>query len=329
MDGKQNTSVFHYNSKKMKKRLEAELISIAHRILKLKNKSEVDQLYKETQKLYETLTVLKFYQDNFESVKDEVETAVLEDKLEQHRNEEAAQEVTLEVPAADEPAVEIQEEPQAPVATEEETEQDPGENELAEQTVVSEETEEEVEPALEEAAEEERIEIKNDPEEIAEQPVITPIFELAADDDEEEEEAPAEQKQEIKEKALEHFLGEDYVDPVFVKPNEVSLFSTETPAETREEIRTALPTEESKASLNTAFSKSIEIGLNDRVAFVNNLFAGSNEDFNRVLSQLNTFDTFEEAKTFLNEMVIPDYNYWVGKEEYIERFMDVVEKKFA
>ena len=39
----------------MKKRLESELISIAHRILKLKNKSEFDQLYKETQKLYETL----------------------------------------------------------------------------------------------------------------------------------------------------------------------------------------------------------------------------------------------------------------------------------
>jgi hypothetical protein len=68
----------------MKKRLESELISIAHRILKLKNKSEVDQLYKETQKLYETLTVLKFYQDNFESVKDEVEAADLEEKLEQH-----------------------------------------------------------------------------------------------------------------------------------------------------------------------------------------------------------------------------------------------------
>jgi uncharacterized protein YfaS (alpha-2-macroglobulin family) len=54
----------------------------------------------------------------------------------------------------------------------------------------------------------------------------------------------------------------------------------------------------------------------------------SNEDFNRVISQLNTFDTLEEAKNFLNEMVIPDYDYWVGKEDYIERFMTVVENKF-
>jgi len=37
----------------MKKRLEAELISIAHRILKLKNRAELDQLQQETLKLYE------------------------------------------------------------------------------------------------------------------------------------------------------------------------------------------------------------------------------------------------------------------------------------
>jgi hypothetical protein len=47
-----------------------------------------------------------------------------------------------------------------------------------------------------------------------------------------------------------------------------------------------------------------------------------------VISQLNTFDTLEEAKNFINEMVIPDYNYWVGKEDYLERFMEIVEKKF-
>ena len=74
----------------MKKRLESELISIAHRILKLKNKSEVDQLYKESQKLYETLSVLKFYQDNFESVKSDVDEIVLDEKLEQSLEVEIA-----------------------------------------------------------------------------------------------------------------------------------------------------------------------------------------------------------------------------------------------
>jgi hypothetical protein len=44
---------------------------------------------------------------------------------------------------------------------------------------------------------------------------------------------------------------------------------------------------------------------------------------------LNTFDNLEEAKDFLNEMIIPDYDFWTGKEEYVERFMAIVEKKFA
>ena len=124
-----------------------------------------------------------------------------------------------------------------------------------------------------------------------------------------------------------NLLGENYVDPVFVKPNEVSLFPTETKAEIAPEPEIEQP--KPAASLNSAFAKTIEIGLNDRIAFVNHLFGESNEDFNRVISQLNTFDTLEEAKTFLNEMVIPDYNYWVGKEDYMERFMAVVERKFS
>jgi hypothetical protein len=49
-NNKTHTPHILYN---MKKRLEADLISIAHRILQLKNKSDINQLYSETQKLYE------------------------------------------------------------------------------------------------------------------------------------------------------------------------------------------------------------------------------------------------------------------------------------
>ena len=82
-------------------------------------------------------------------------------------------------------------------------------------------------------------------------------------------------------------------------------------------------------SLNDTLLKGINIGLNDRIAFVKHLFAGSNEDFNRVISQLNTFDTFDEAQNFVDDMVKPDYNNWEGKEDYGVRFMNLVEKKFA
>ena len=277
----------------MKKRLEAELISIAHRILKLKNKSEVDQLYKETQKLYETLSVLKFYQDNFESIKSDITQDDLEEKLEQP-NEVAAVPKTLAV-VKDDVA-----EPIDVVKAETENE---------EEVIVSEEPEEVF-----------------DQEEIVdkEEQSFKPIFVLEMEDEKTVEPAvtASEIKTDTKHVALEDLLGENYVDPVFVKPNEVSLFPSEIKAEVAKE-------EPKVSTLNKGMSKSIAIGLNDRIGFVQHLFNDSNEDFNRVISQLNTFDTFEEAKNFINEMVIPDYNYWVGEEDYIERFMEIVEKKFA
>jgi hypothetical protein len=46
----------------MKKKLESELMSIAHRILKLKGKEDVIKLHAETSLLYEKLSVLKFAQ---------------------------------------------------------------------------------------------------------------------------------------------------------------------------------------------------------------------------------------------------------------------------
>ena len=304
----------------MKKRLEAELISIAHRILKLKNKSEVDQLYKETQKLYETLTVLKFYQDNFESVKSDISEEVLEEKLTKDAggdiNQEEVSETKADSSTSEQPEQTI--EPTALVETESETNV-----EAQEEVNISEELDNMPEAIFENEAMEEEIVVEHKPE-VKEEPAFKPIFELEADD-EEEEPVAAEIASEIQpEEKLEDLIG-NYAEPVFVKPNEVSLFPSESVAE---EVKEEPKQEPKTAAFNEMTSKSIAIGLNDRIGFVQHLFNDSNEDFNRVISQLNTFDTFEEAKNFINEMVIPDYNYWVGEEEYIERFMEVVEKKF-
>ena len=67
----------------MKKKLEGELISIAHRVLKLKNKSETVQLQQEAKKIYEQLTILRFYEENFETIKNEISPELFEEKLEQ------------------------------------------------------------------------------------------------------------------------------------------------------------------------------------------------------------------------------------------------------
>ena len=84
-----------------------------------------------------------------------------------------------------------------------------------------------------------------------------------------------------------------------------------------------------KRTLNDKLVKNIiQVGLNDRIAFVNNLFNFNQADFNRVMSQLNSFKTEHEAKDFINNKVKPDYD-WRGKEEYQERLIVLIERKFS
>ena len=85
---------------------------------------------------------------------------------------------------------------------------------------------------------------------------------------------------------------------------------------------------EKPRSLNDRLKKGIHIGVNDRHAFIKHLFDGSTADYNRVLSQLNTIKSKEEALNFVANMVKPDYNNWEGKEDYESRFLAIVESKF-
>lgn len=81
-------------------------------------------------------------------------------------------------------------------------------------------------------------------------------------------------------------------------------------------------------SLNDRLNKGLVIGINDRLGFVRHLFGGSDHDLNRVLSQLNSMESLEAAKDFVETMVKPDYNDWAGKEHYETRFMELLQRKF-
>lgn len=83
-----------------------------------------------------------------------------------------------------------------------------------------------------------------------------------------------------------------------------------------------------KSSLNESLKKGINIGLNDRLAFVKHLFDNNQGDYTRVISQLNTLETSAGAKNFIDQMVKPEYNNWEGKEAYEERFINAVFTKF-
>lgn len=86
---------------------------------------------------------------------------------------------------------------------------------------------------------------------------------------------------------------------------------------------------ETLKSLNERFSnQELKVDLNNRLAFVKHLFQNNTEDYNRVLSQLSTIDTEERSIAFIVNMVKPDYNNWVGKEEYEFRFMALIARRF-
>lgn len=99
--------------------------------------------------------------------------------------------------------------------------------------------------------------------------------------------------------------------------------------ETVEVKESKKPITETRAkSLNDSVNKGLNIGLNDRLAFIKHLFEGQVEDYTRVLSQINTMGSYKEAESFIKANVKPDYNYWVDKEVYSERFMHIIEKRF-
>lgn len=328
----------------MKKRVSAELISIAHRILKLKNHADTIQLQLEAKNLYDQLTILRFYEENFELVKNEIPQEVLEEKL------EAKPIVSAEVPVAVSKDDEVEFMP-TPVFDEPIVE---------EKVVVAELILEDDEEEEEEVVLESEIEDEIEEEFVAE---LEPIDALQEDVVEEKiVETPAEPVSSVvgtqaKQISFEDLLVHDYAEMNFVKVEDVpveveianeAVFEPVVPVEEVEEVleveakfespkvleqevkATFEKVQESKtSSLNDRLNKSIAFGLNDRIGFEKKLFGGSSDDFNRVISQLNTFDNFEEAQSFVQDFVKPDYNNWEGKEEFETRFMEIVEKKFS
>ena len=323
----------------MKKRVTAELISIAHRILKLKNHSETVQLQQEAKNLYDQLTILRFYEENFEMVKKEISEEVLEAKLEGKQSDFFEQPIAV----VEEIAPEKEVVGEAPVVEEKEEETPAEEEKIVVAELIVEDDEDEEEEVLITSMEEEPIE----EEIIEEEPVVeTPKTEEPA-----------------KQISFEDLLVHDYQELDFVKVEDVpaevanvveAVFEAPTPvveeviAEVQPEAVVDSETSEPKvleeevkatfekvsqepkiSSLNDRLNKAITFGLNDRIGFEKKLFGGSSDDFNRVVSQLNTFDSFEEAKAFVDDFVKPDYNNWEGAEEFETRFMEIVEKKFS
>ncbi|MFV9551772.1 hypothetical protein [Algibacter sp. PT7-4] len=238
----------------MKKKLESELVSIAHRILKLKGKEDVIKMHTEVSALYEKLSVLKFAHENFES---DIPTigndSSFFDMLDSAFNNKVSDNI---------------------------------------------EVEDKIYINLDEVEEDDIME-----------PVMNKIKDMVAHMPEETEGIP---KEPVKKHNLEDITAgfEDIpvFEPVSKSQNDIS---------------------NGKKSLNDQLKiGGLKIGLNDKIAFIKHLFDGKSEDYDRVLSQLNTLESLTDAQNFIQNMVKPDYNNWEGKEAFEERFMEIIEAKF-
>ncbi len=123
------------------------------------------------------------------------------------------------------------------------------------------------------------------------------------------------------ETALEQVFAEFVAKPDLMKNDKENVGISEMVESTEQKSKSK--------SLNDRFVKDLQIGLNDKLAFVKHLFNGNMEDYTRVLSQLNTIETEERSIAFITNMVKPEYDNWEGKEEYETRLMALIERRFA
>lgn len=347
----------------MKKKLEAELMSIAHRILKLKGREDIAKLHLEAQKVTEALAVLKFYEDHVALVSKEIS------------EENFNQQLTSMIEKSEDNQMKVTDD-----SVDLECENISAEQEIVE-TLDLKITESETKGIREIQLEQTNVnptQIKTPKnsnkkggvkqislEDFLVNDYVEPEFIKVENVPVEVEQALSESFEKISEsvnetsKTLEVDVNNTHIDEVtnidlheessFEKEVKISTIEVEEIQKIAEDNTKAVSNDEQlielsqtfKASetiaekgayktlsLNDRLTKGISIGLNDRIAFVKNLFGGSNEDYNRVMSQLNTIDNYPESVSFIENMVKPDYNDWVGNDEYVERFMQAVEKKF-
>ena len=86
--------------------------------------------------------------------------------------------------------------------------------------------------------------------------------------------------------------------------------------------------DQERENVNDQFAKSLSIDLNDRLAFIKELFNDDKINYERVISQIITFESWSEVTKFLNTQVKIEYNNWEGKEEVVERFLYILKNNF-
>lgn len=288
----------------MHKKLEADLISLAHSILKMKNKDDVFALKEKSKEVYDRLSMLAFVEEyvnvtpNLETTKEELLEKV--EKAFEAKEHKTVEEETLE-----------------------------NDNEMLKQ--VQHKEEKVVYNLIDEPKTVEKEAIKEEVkvEEVLEQP-FDELEEIMFSKEETPKVIDTESNLSEKTEKIEPEIELNFQVNDVVKAEERKTMSLEEELQdiVSVDVMADLFENVQPKSINDKFASNIQIGLNDRIAFVKNLFNNQQEDYNRVISQLNTFKSENDAKNFIKKMVKPDYD-WSEQEELETRFMEIIERKFA
>ncbi|WP_066222655.1 hypothetical protein [Formosa haliotis] len=250
----------------MKKKLEAELMNVAIRVLRLEGKDDLNQLHAETAILFEKLSVLKFLESNPQDSQSTVDNDTSNiDEVDTVLN-----------------------------------------NQITDSVVDA--------PDVNDYASDNDLNYREDEEEIIE-PVMEKIKDIVAQMPEEGD-------------AIDALFEEIVQKPTYQKNDfeEITADFKETPI--FEPVTPSMISSVKKSLNDKLKSGGLNIGLNDKIAFIKQLFDGSQEDYDRVISQINTCTTFEEASNLIQNVVKTDYNNWEGKDVFEERFMQIIEGRF-
>ena len=350
----------------MKEALEHDLIILATEILANEGEWNLAQLNKQAHKITEKITILTFVEKYYQTlgasedrmyrtmrkVSDFIDDNRQEDLFDIEVEASEVQPITAPKTAAketpkEEPATFVAMEP-APITKEEKTapaeKPTPAEKPVAKKTLKEEQypephwalpvnrsKTEEVAVPVEKVEEVRKVEVVEKP-----KPKETPA--LAFEIEQPAIEQPTIEKPEIDEselsksaiKQLADFIQQpEYTDEErilkqtpsleeFISQSKHTVFDKK---DADEEVKPA-------QSLNDKFGKTAQIGLNDKLAFVQKLFFGSESEYNKVVKHIANLHSMQDAVIYIEQEVKPTYNYWKGKEEYEQRFLDLVLKRF-
>ena len=287
----------------MKKTLEDELMSLAHRILRLRGREDIEQMKELTGALYEKLSVLSFAEKHFSGVQPTIGLQDVAKAISQKKSAEPEGKSTVEQETSSAESISAEQKPEEvpereikpEVDTEKEKEiSTPSKNNISSSKPVSKESikvsnKNIAQPSDKaEDSSDDEIDLREISVHFDDLPQFEPVSLKKTQPQPEEKKFPESSDPESKEKR-------EFKKRSNQAPSLEDLFPTSPKIKNRNESTSP------RKSLNQRLNVGLSFGLNDRLAFINNLFDGNAEDFNRVISQLNSFEHYSEAHDFIKE----------------------------